>query len=77
MSQIQIDECKAELLYVKRCIDTTANFYDSNDSLKQIEALQMSTEDYRRNLLVCKYYVKSLLRHDEYQLGVETKDGYQ
>ena len=37
----------------------------------------MSTEDCRRNLLVCKYYVKSLLRHDEYQLGVETKDGYQ
>ena len=39
MSQIQIDECKAELLYVKRCIDTSANFYDSDDSLKKIEAL--------------------------------------
>ena len=39
MSQIQIDECKAELLYVKRCIDTSANFYDSDDALKKIEAL--------------------------------------
>ena len=36
---VNVCECKAELLYVKRCIDTSANFYDSDDSLKKLETL--------------------------------------
>ena len=28
-------------------------------------------------MLIVKYYVKSLLKWDEYQLGVEAKAGYQ
>ena len=85
LSQLQVDECLAELLYIRRCIDTTANYVNAEESLKRIENLKNkkpasdsgTAADYADNLLINKYYVKALLRHDEYQLGVETKAGYQ
>ena len=78
LSQLQIDECLAELLYIKRCIDTTANYVEAEESLKRIESLKNKAgAGQADNLLINKYYVKALLRHDEFQLGVETKAGYQ
>ena len=36
----------------------------------------MSNPDNKTDLLIIKYYVKSLLKYDEYQLGVEARIGY-
>ena len=76
MSQLAIDQCLAELLYIKRVIHTASMFVDAEEPLNQIEELLKKAEC-KNDLLVCKYFVKALLRHDEYQLGVECKTGYQ
>ena len=34
-------------------------------------------EENRRDLLITKYYIKSLLAYDEYQLGVEARQGFE
>ena len=36
----------------------------------------METEENKQDLLIIKYYVKSLLCYDEYQLEMEAKAGY-
>jgi len=45
--------------------------------MKLFEDTILKVEANKTDLLIIKYYVKSLLRHDEYQLGVEAKTGYQ
>ena len=40
-------------------------FVDAEEPLTQIGEL-LKVPEHKNDLLICKYYVKSLLRHDEY-----------
>lgn len=41
------------------------------------ESQLLKTAENKTDLLITKYFVKSLLRHDELQLGVESKTGFK
>ena len=71
-------ELVAELLYLKRAILTSCMMVSAEEPLKALEALvNDNLTQGNPNLIVNKYYVKALLRYDEFQLSVETKTGYQ
>ena len=76
MTQIELDQCLAELCYLKRVIDTYIQFNDAERALKIFENQILETEENKQDLLIIKYYVKSLLCYDEYQLEMEAKAGY-
>ena len=77
MTQIEVDQCLAELCYLKRAIDTQIQYKDAERALKIFESSILSNPENKTDKLIVKYYVKSLLKYDEYQLGIEAKDGYQ
>lgn len=60
-----------------RSIDTTVQIADCDRTLRIFEDKLLAKEQNKTDLLVTKYYVKSLLRHDEFQLGVESKTGFK
>lgn len=73
-------ELVAELQYFKRQILTTCMVVTAEEPLKAIESLvshPLVAAQPNGSLLVSKYYIKALMRYDEYQLGVEPKTGYQ
>ena len=77
LAQIEVDQCLAELLYLKRTIETQAMLIGAETSLDVLSELMEQRPECKTDLLVVKYYIKSLLKNDEYQLGVDTKVGYQ
>ena len=77
MTELEVDQCLAELCYLKRAIDTQIQYKDAERALKLFEGHLLSKPENKSDLLIMKYYVKSLLKYDEYQLGVEAKFGYQ
>ena len=77
MTELEVDQCLAELCYLKRAIDTQIQYKDAERALKLFEGHLLSKPENKNDLLIIKYYVKSLLKYDEYQLGVEAKFGYQ
>ena len=69
----------AELLYLKRAIDTQIQYSDAERAIKLFDSVLMTDPDKPQNktdMLIVKYYVKALLKYDEYQLGIEAKSGY-
>ncbi len=76
MTQKEVDQCLVELLYIKRYIDTQAMFVDAEKPLEIMESTILKYPENQIDLTIIKYYVKSLLRYDEFQLGVEAKTGY-
>ena len=75
-TEIQVDECLAELLYLKRSIDTFIQYKDAERATRLFEEHILSKAENKENLLITKYYVKLLLLYDEYQLSIEPKNGY-
>ena len=76
-SEIELDQCKAELLYLKRSILVMAMTADSQEPLKTLEDTIMNETDNKTDLLIVKYYVKALLLNDEFEIDTESKIGYQ
>lgn len=66
----------AELCYLKRAIDTQIQYNDAERALKIIETQLLQKPVNQSDKIIIKYYVKSLLKYDEYQLGVESKFGF-
>ena len=77
MTELEVDQCLAELLYLKRSIDVQIQFADADRSLKMMDENILNKTANKTDLLIIKYYVKSLIKHDEFQLGVEAKTGYK
>ena len=66
MTQLEVDQCLAELLYLKRYIDTQAMFVDAEKPLEIMEKTLLSKPENQSDLLIIKYYVKMLLKYDEF-----------
>ena len=75
--QTEKDQCIAELLYLKRAIETQAMFASGEDALIKLQQLVAERPENKTDLLINKYLVKSLLKNDEYQIAVDTKVGYK
>ena len=71
------DQLLAELLYLKRSIMVRLMMDDSQSALVQMEKTLLNKEANLNDLLINKYYVKALLKYDEYELHIESKTGYQ
>ena len=76
LTEVKVDECLAELLYLKRQIDTKIQYKDAGRALRLFKDGILSKPENATNLLITKYYVKLLQEYDEYQLGMEAKVGY-
>ena len=50
---------------------------DSQEPLKTLEDTIMNVEENKTDLLIVKYYVKTLLLNDEFEIDTESKIGYQ
>ena len=77
LSQSKVDECLAELLYLKRQIDTKIQYKDAERALRIFEEEIINKEENADNFLINKYYIKLLLEYDEYQLGMDPKTGFE
>ena len=77
MSQQSVDECFAELLYLKRQIDTKIQYKDAERALRIFREEVLNKPENKENFLITKYYIKLLLEYDEYQLGMDPKTGFQ
>ena len=76
LTEVKVDECLAELLYLKRQIDTKIQYRDAERALRLFQDGILSKPANAENFLITKYYVKLLQEYDEYQLGTEAKAGY-
>ena len=50
---------------------------DSQEPLKTLEDTIMNATENKNDLLIVKYYVKTLLLNDEFEIDTESKIGYQ
>lgn len=76
LNALQTTECLAELLYLKRAIDSQIQFHNTTKVLDLFEEEVLSQDGSKDNLLITKYYVKTLQLYDEYQLGIDAKIGF-
>ena len=60
LTEVEVDECLAELLYLKRAIDTFIQYKDAERATRLFEDRILSKEANKDNLLITKYYVKLL-----------------
>lgn len=74
---IEYRQCQAELLYLKRSILVMAMTASSQEPIKEIEDIFQDVPQLKTDLLVVKYYVKALLKNDEFEIDTESKVGYQ
>ena len=77
LSQQKVDECFAELLYLKRQIDTKIQYKDAERALRIFEEEILNKKENAENFLINKYYIKLLLEYDEFQLGMDPKTGFE
>ena len=55
LSEVQVDECLAELLYLKRAIDTFIQYKDAERATRLFEEHILSKAENKDNLLITKY----------------------
>ena len=63
---MQVDECLAELLYLKKSIDTQIQHMDAERATRLFKDVLLSKQANKDNFLITKYYVKLLQLYDEY-----------
>ena len=60
LSQSQVDECLAQLLYLQRMIETRVHYQDATSAIKIFQDKILSKTENKQNFKIVKYYVKML-----------------
>ena len=66
MSHLEIDQCLAELCYLKRSIDTLIQYKEPERAISLIEREILTKEQNISDVIITKYYIKALLKYDEF-----------
>lgn len=65
-NQRELFQCLAELLYLKRVIETQIMINDAEKAVQLMDELLMNRPTSKGDKLILKYYIKALQRFDKF-----------